>query len=78
MYDFKVFILLGFCSHRKHIEHLNNRIYVISHMNNSAKHRRLNFVARKFTKHEVHFFRAATLKQHRVLRQQGNQQSDDS
>jgi hypothetical protein len=47
-------------------------------MKNSAKDRRLNFVARKFTNHKVKFFRAVTLKQHRVLRQQGNQQSDYS
>jgi hypothetical protein len=71
MYDFKVFILLAFCSHRKHIEHLNNR------MNISAYDTRLNSVARKLT-NDVRIFRIVILKQHTVLLQQGNQQSYDS
>ena len=78
MYDFKIFILLAFCSHRKIIEDLNNRIYIISHANNSANDRRFNFVARKFTNKKLKCFRAVTLKQHRVLRQQGKQHSEDS
>ena len=47
-------------------------------MNRSAKDRGLTFLARKLSYHNVTFFTAIILKEHRVLLQQDNQQSDDS
>ena len=78
MCEFNVFNLLAFCSHRKHIENLNNRIYVMSHTIRSTNDRRLTFAARNITNHNVRFFRVVTLKQYGLLLQQGNEQSDDS
>ena len=47
-------------------------------MNRSAKDRGLTFLARKLAYHNVTLFTAIILKEHRVLLQQDNQQSDDS
>ena len=69
---------IGLCFQRKLNSNLNNKTYIMFPKTFPVSDRRLHSVAWPNAEYKLTFVTAITLKQQRVLLQQGNQQSGDS